>query len=269
MQYGCFTRNHEGCLLNAQMPEGHGVQTGRPIRRIPTGDRAMEKEPTAIPPEDLEETITRDPQGRVRERRFTRRGKTEGTYSSFYANGQPMVRMTFRNGLREGEALSWYPDGTLRERGTFRKDRLEGEYRSYYEDGRLHEEEHYRDGLLEGPYRFFYRNGQVRDEESFRGGKFEGPYRSYYKSGQLRESGSFLHDQRDGEYVAYDRQGRIREKAFYRKGKLVGKFEVFAINPASEGAGQGSPIDDERDLREDREQAAENLLKDLRDIERK
>lgn len=264
-----FPRNREDSFQNPQKPEGCGVRTGRPIRRISTGDKGMEKEPTAIPPKDLEETITRDPQGRVRERKFTRQGKTEGTYASFYASGQPMVRMAFRNGIKEGEALSWYPDGTLREQGAFRKDKLEGEYRSYYENGQIHEEEYYRDGLLEGPYRFYYRNGQIRDEESFRGGKFDGPYRSHYKSGQLRESGCFLNDQRDGQYVAYDRQGRMREKALYRKGKLVGKFEIFTMDPAGEGAGHGSPIDEESDLREDREQAADNLLKNLRDIERK
>jgi hypothetical protein len=60
----------------------------------------------------------------------------------------------------------------------------------------------------------------------------------------------------------------MREKALYRKGKLVGKFEIFTMDPAGEGAGHGSPVDEERDLREDREQAADNMLKNLGDMEK-
>ncbi len=71
----------------------------------------------AEPPAEPQEEVSRDDRGRLRERKFTLHGKIEGEYTSFFGNGQMMVRMSFRNGRKEGEAVSFYPDGKMREKG--------------------------------------------------------------------------------------------------------------------------------------------------------
>jgi antitoxin component YwqK of YwqJK toxin-antitoxin module len=80
----------------------------------------------ADPPAEPREEVSRDDRGRLRERKFTLRGKIEGEYTSYFANGQVMVRMGFCNGRKEGEAVSFYPDGQMREKGLFKNDKLEG-----------------------------------------------------------------------------------------------------------------------------------------------
>ena len=72
-------------------------------------------------PAEPREEISRDDRGRLRERKFTLRGKTEGEYTSYFGNGQVMVRMNFHNGRKEGEAVSFYPDGQDARKGFFQK----------------------------------------------------------------------------------------------------------------------------------------------------
>jgi antitoxin component YwqK of YwqJK toxin-antitoxin module len=51
------------------------------------------------PPAEPKEEVSRDDRGRLRERKFTLRGKIKGEYLSWYENGGTHENETYVNGL--------------------------------------------------------------------------------------------------------------------------------------------------------------------------
>ena len=98
-----------------------------------------------------------------KEKILFKEGKTNGTFESYYENGQLDLKSTFKEGV------------------------LNGPYESYYENGQLNVKTNYKEGVLNGPYEIYYENGQLNVKTNYKGRVVNGPYESYYENGDLIE----------------------------------------------------------------------------------
>ncbi len=65
-------------------------------------------------------------------------GRMEGTWTSYYSNGELRERVAFANNQEEGPFREWHDNGKLKAEGTYRNgDNEDGELRLYDENGNL------------------------------------------------------------------------------------------------------------------------------------
>ena len=79
-------------------------------------------------------------------------GKVNGTSQGAYENGKP-----------EGTWISYYNNGQIASKGTYKNGKLEGPHVIYYSNGKLSEKGTYKNGKKEGPSVGFHLDGTAWD----------------------------------------------------------------------------------------------------------
>ena len=94
-------------------------------------------------------------------------GKKDGSWISYYDNGQLLTKRPYKNGKKDGPWVGYHKDAKLRIKGTLN------------------------DGKKDGPWVWFYDNGQLRSKGIYKNGKKDGPWVSYHDNGQLEAKGTY------------------------------------------------------------------------------
>lgn len=178
-------------------------------------------------------------------------GKRQGTYKTFYDNGQLKMEQNFKDDQLDGSYREYAPDGTLKiamryELGAI-IDKIDEDVRevldirnSYDAEGRLIFSGGYREDIPVGIHRFFDTLGNVInaylynemgqkisegiiDEE----GRRVGNWKDFYETGELRANGNYLDNQRSGEWFFYFRNGAIEQKGRFARGRFEGTWTWY------------------------------------------
>ena len=64
-----------------------------------------------------------------------RNGEREGTWVSYWENGQLSFKENYKNGKEEGEYISYWGDGRLLTKGNFKNGKATGAWVGYLKDG--------------------------------------------------------------------------------------------------------------------------------------
>jgi len=178
-------------------------------------------------------------------------GKTNGTFKTFFDNGNPDVTSGYSRGKLDGPYLIYYQSGGVKEKYTCANDKATGPYENYYEDGKLSETGVYNKGSKEEvkkysntghlygvmdlkndvPYRitFFNEDSQVVYDKESKDGIYDYPL--YYANGnksvdmKINENGF-----RNGLLTFYYTTGAKSEETNYKTGKLDGTSVSFYKN---------------------------------------
>jgi antitoxin component YwqK of YwqJK toxin-antitoxin module len=102
------------------------------------------------------------------------KGKEQGEWKRFYANGQLAERRYFEDGVKVKTLTRWWQNGTLQLTCTFANGEYDGTLQEWNENGGLVQQMHYTNGREEGSQKMYYDNGKIRSNYIVKDGKRTG-----------------------------------------------------------------------------------------------
>ncbi len=117
--------------------------------------------------------------------------KQDGTYKSFYPNGQLKLEENYKDGKLEGIYRNYYEEGHLHQERTYKQGLLNGAFKAYDQNGVLYFETHYKDDKKDGTENTYYMNGVVQYQDTYKDGLLLNR-KTYDENGELKFSENFL-----------------------------------------------------------------------------
>jgi len=173
--------------------------------------------------------------------------KTQGFFEHSKRHGEWKF---YKNGVYNGSYQTYFDDGQIQEERFYINGVLDGLEKIYYRNGKLKSEITYNAsnntncsmdimGNIpykichpSGSYKTYYENGQLKEEGSYVNGNREGICKVYYKNGQLKQQGLYKNDKRDGLFQKYYENGQLQLEASYKDDKYSGSGQSFYENGA-------------------------------------
>lgn len=184
-------------------------------------------------------------------------GKQNGTDTTYYASGCPMVIRTHVQGVENGQwtyfydslgTVAWEENYSVGEKHgpqiyfsrkpnassgdttkyeTYTNGVLNGTKVSYNSKGKRTKQSKYVNGLLQGPFLLYNADGVIIEEINYKEGKREGLSKYYYDDGVLLRTENWSMDVKNGEFKTFYYGGFIQVSENYKKGIKEGWFEEF------------------------------------------
>jgi antitoxin component YwqK of YwqJK toxin-antitoxin module len=180
--------------------------------------------------------------------RFTTyEGHLDGTFTSYYKNGQerqrfqytmdtlhgaqqqwlstskPAYYYNYNNGVLEGLQRKWYSNGTLQKSYTTIDGKRTGPYEEWYYVKHIPKiKTTYQHGKLHGHYERWYCDGHAAYVGKWKHGKKEGRHTTFYTSGKRKASFHYKHDRQEGHQEEYHPNGRLQYFYTIKHDKPVG-----------------------------------------------
>lgn len=154
----------------------------------------------------------------------------DGTYESFFDNGNLRSRTTYRSGQPHGISESWYINGQRESVSTLENGQRNGELREWYENGNLQRTATFEHGKEAGTTKTYYENGFLEAEYNYLNGLKQGALKRFSekKESLLIFQGLFSADLQQGESLEYDDEtGRLRSRSYWLNNQLDGRIEVY------------------------------------------
>ncbi|MEK9604195.1 MAG: hypothetical protein VW127_07225 [Flavobacteriaceae bacterium] len=150
-------------------------------------------------------------QGVVVESFFVREGKLNGEYSIKYNSGEGLKDLrNYSKGLPQGSWISFYENGQKKEQVNYVNGYMQGVRKSYWNNGLVKEENEFDRGILTGVSNFYYSNGQLRKTIAFDfNGNRDGVWLDYFPNGQIKQKISYKSGKIIDSLVRYNREGEI------------------------------------------------------------
>jgi antitoxin component YwqK of YwqJK toxin-antitoxin module len=182
-------------------------------------------------------------------------GKENGTDTTKYISGCPMVIRTHIEGFENGKWMYFYDstnivawemnylvgqkhgkfayfnsigDTTLLENYAY--DQLNGYKRIFYSNGKVKRSIHYTKGIIDGPFISYNKEGKMTEKLSYKVGKKDGLLTYYYDDGTLLKTENWLNDVKHGPFKTFYYQGFLQTLENYKKGIKDGWFEEYFPN---------------------------------------
>ena len=195
-------------------------------------------------------------QNGMRERFMTfLNGKENGTDTTKYISGCPMVIRTHIEGFENGKWMYFYDstnivawemnylvgqkhgkfayfnslgDTTLLENYAY--DQLHGDKRIFYSNGKVKRSIHYTKGIIDGTFISYNKDGKMTEKLNYKVGKKDGLLTYYYDDGTLLKTENWLNDVKHGPFKTFYYQGFLQTLENYKKGIKDGWFEEYFPN---------------------------------------
>lgn len=183
-------------------------------------------------------------------------GKENGTDTSYYETGCPMVIRTHIQGAENGQwtffhdtiysVVAWEMnffagekhgkhvyftkkgDTTLLEH--YQNGLLDGVKKKYYPYSKIKSEINYKKGLMNGYFINYNYDGVVIEKLNYKEGKKDGECTYFYTNGKLLQTENWKMDIKDGEQKTFYLQGHVQTLETYKKGIKEGQFEEYFPN---------------------------------------
>ncbi len=177
----------------------------------------------------------------------TNEGHLDGTFTSYYKNGQerqkfqytldvlhgaqqqwlptakPSYYYNYNNGVLEGLQRKWYNNGSLQKSYTTVQGKRHGVYEEwYYVKHKPKVRSNYQNGLLHGSYERWNCDGHLAYTGKFASGKKTGKHTSFYTNGKRKTVFHYKDDVQEGHQEEYHPNGRLQYLYLFRKQKRVG-----------------------------------------------
>ena len=134
---------------------------------------------------------------------------------------------SFAKGRREGEWKTWYANGQLKTYYTYIKDQIEGIYTYYDSAGTTIKTETYKKSILEGITSDFNENSTLRMTTTYKKGLKEGPQKEFIEGVVLIEQRTFKKDSLDGEWTSWHDNGTQKVVRVYKNGQPRGNWMFY------------------------------------------
>ena len=134
---------------------------------------------------------------------------------------------SFAKGRREGEWKTWYANGQLKTYYTYIKDQIEGVYTYYDSVGTTIKTETYKKNILEGITSDFNENGTLHMTTTYKKGLKEGLQKEFIEGVVLIEQRTFKKDSLDGEWTSWHDNGTQKVVRVYKNGQPRGNWLFY------------------------------------------
>tara|TARA_A100001388_G_scaffold155152_1_gene115418 strand:- start:1444 stop:4227 length:2784 start_codon:yes stop_codon:yes gene_type:complete len=134
---------------------------------------------------------------------------------------------SFAKGRREGEWKTWYANGQLKTYYTYIKDQIEGIFTYYDSAGTTIKTETYKKSILEGITSDFNENSTLRMTTTYKKGLKEGPQKEFIEGVVLIEQRTFKKDSLDGEWTSWHDNGTQKVVRVYKNGQPRGNWIFY------------------------------------------
>lgn len=129
-----------------------------------------------------------------------------GTYISYFLNGNIESKGQFMNGETAGVWEFYYETGALKMRGIVRQNSNYGLWEYFYENGNRSMEGVIQGRSKEGDWKIFYESGELKETGRFMDNKRNGFWRTYFEDGVIK--GEIEYKEDNGRFVEYDHNGK-------------------------------------------------------------
>ena len=97
---------------------------------------------------------------------------------------------SIKNGLKEGTWVTYYDNGQLWGKGDYKNGDEEGTWVEYWKNGQLFSKGNYTNGKREGTWVYYWGNGQLWKKGDYKNGEREGTWVWYHRDGSKKTSWS-------------------------------------------------------------------------------
>jgi uncharacterized protein len=171
------------------------------------------------------------PNGKVKEKGFTRCGKIDGVMQTFDTTGAISEEINYVKGLKEGKGTGYHANGKVQAVATFKNDELEGQMLRYYPSGAKQSEFMMSKGEEVGNYKIYYEDGTVA-EEGYKNEtqNFFKDVTQYYDNGKKKLTIQRLSNKfYEGQVDSYNKDGILIESITYLKGDRNGITKEYNL----------------------------------------
>lgn len=191
IQFKMKRKEYRSKLVCRDYYEGYdGLQLKQVISGIAKSGRKLEIDPetgkTIIPGQEDEFIAPRSLATKI----SYKNGKLDGTFRSFFTNGQLAVELNYIEGKMNGLVTTFYPEGQLRNERRYNNSKLDGIFRAYDEDGKLFFEIEYKNGIQHGIDKTFYKSGTIEYKDLYSNGRMINR-KTYDEYGKLKFNQNF------------------------------------------------------------------------------
>ncbi len=183
----------------------------------------------------------------IRERFITfLNGKENGTDTTKYISGCPMVIRTHIEGFENGKWTYFYDSTNLvawemnylvgQKHGKFVYFNSVGDTKGGFSlyiktsNGKVKRSIHYTKGIIDGSFLSYNKDGKIIEKLSYKNGKKDGLLTYFYDDGTLLKTENWLSDVKHGPFKTFYYQGFLQTLENYKKGIKDGWFEEYFPN---------------------------------------
>jgi len=134
---------------------------------------------------------------------------------------------SFAKGRKEGDWKTWHANGQLKTHYTYIKDQIEGIYTYYDSVGTTIKTETYKKSILEGVTSEFNENGTLHITTEYKKGLKEGLQKEFIEGVVLIEQRTFKKDSLDGEWTSWHDNGTQKVVRVYKNGSPRGNWTFY------------------------------------------
>lgn len=195
------------------------------------------------------------------------KGRRQGVWMDFYANGQKRYEGEFKNDKCRGTFKYYDQQGNLQATNEFEKSGERCLNKTYAPNGRMVATGHYLHQKKDGEWRYFDKDsGQLLLVEDNTDGKVNGWSRIYNPStGKLAEETQYVDGQPEGQCRKFSDTGVLLMECQYRNGLLDGPVKSYYPSTAVREEGQyakGEKVGCWKTYNEDGDLIAEDVFGD-------
>ena len=139
-----------------------------------------------------------------RHKGFIQNGKKEGSWLTYFENGQLKEKSNFIEGAKDGLEVRYFKNGILSANINFKNGIRDGSWITYYTNGQLYYEGNYKNGERDGSWVFYFDNGQLMSKGEYEKGLREGAWVRYWQWGPLKNKGEYSKDKNEGVWTYCD-----------------------------------------------------------------
>ncbi|MDE0471381.1 MAG: hypothetical protein OXH57_05520 [Ekhidna sp.] len=161
---------------------------------------------------------------------FFERGRRNGTFKNYYADGSLQRITDYKNNLRQGIARIYAINGTIIQEAVFENDTLVGEIKLFDQEGRTKSTTTFKNGLPNGAVLDYYENGNVKEEVTYKNGKPNGWTKHYHENGNLKLEAEYVNGLLNGLYKTYYSTGQLEMEILNERGKKSGTLKTYYTN---------------------------------------
>ncbi len=133
--------------------------------------------------------------------------KYNGTWVTYYVNGQRASSIECRNGNYNGELISYYDNGRVSYKQHYDERGANGTDSGFYSSGKLSYAGNYVNGKQEGTWTHYFENGNVKLRSTYIDGELDGAEQMYYENGTPYWESTYDHGKQT-RHRSWDAQGR-------------------------------------------------------------
>ena len=156
-----------------------------------------------------------------------------GNKVDYYSNGKIQAKYFLQEGKYNGTFTSYYYDGQIKKTGNYLTGIENGSFKEYYENGQVSFEYRTKEGVLNGPFKVYFENGETAKSGQNKNGKREGQFKEYDERGLLISEYTMKDDNLNGKVLTYaydsDKKITLIEEGIYKKNKKDGIWYLSCI----------------------------------------